>query len=607
MNGGVSQQQDVLGENGPMEMPGGDLAPLPPRASRPSRVDISFSHVIPGEGDSSPFLPIAAEAARQTAAGDLEQLLREDCPDPVTAGLLSEADAFELFEFYFRHLNITVAILDPVLHTPSFCRDRSTLLFTAVLTVTAKIIRPKAYSHCLMLSNKLVGQAVEYGLCSIEIVQAIILLTHWKKADDTTAWRRAGYAVRMAQELKLNVKRARPLPKNERQAREVLNTERTWLNLIISDYHLAIHHSLPRMIAEEGINDPADWVQEHPHITCPGEAALAPRIQFGRMCRLYADMLAGMSGDEANLRMLEWLELEWKRWRSKWLLENHGFEFTAQQVSTTKMDDAFFRFHIAEYRLLYTARYHSQGRSLDASEPTPLSFAFSECVDAALGVPAMFQNEFVRHRYLPYCFVRVWVALAVTSVWLVKNIVAMRPTDRSRVIRTLSEVQSSTEEASRSSDDMSAYTHRLLKHLLSGISPEWQFSSLVPTQRTGQALVTGSANPNTIPPTVSVINGSGAGSASHADAQVQHHSSATWAATSAQEIIQDHLWNQHDPKFSFGTMPNAFQNTTFPADPEANAAILPQPSTHPDDVLFPAADDEFWRLFFPTTDGPAAV
>lgn len=53
MNGGVSQQQDVLGENGPMEMPGGDLAPLPPRASRPSRVDISFSHVIPGEGDSS--------------------------------------------------------------------------------------------------------------------------------------------------------------------------------------------------------------------------------------------------------------------------------------------------------------------------------------------------------------------------------------------------------------------------------------------------------------------------------------------------------------------------------------------------------------------------
>jgi hypothetical protein len=141
---------------------------------------------------------------------------------------------------------------------------------------------------------------------------------------------------------------------------------------------------------------------------------------------------------------------------------------------------------------------------------------------------------------------------------------------------------------------MSAYTHRLLKHLLSGISPEWQFSSLVPTQRTGQTLVTASANPNTIPPTVSVISGSGVGPASQANAQLQHQSSATWAATSAQEIIQDHLWNQHDPKFSFGTMPNAFQNTTFSADPEANSAILPQPSAHPDDVLFPAADDEFW-------------
>jgi hypothetical protein len=147
---------------------------------------------------------------------------------------------------------------------------------------------------------------------------------------------------------------------------------------------------------------------------------------------------------------------------------------------------------------------------------------------------------------------------------------------------------------------MSAYTHRLLKHLLSGISPEWQFSSLVPTQRTGQTLVTSSANPNPnpnpIPSSISSVNGSGSGSGSgsQAHAQVQHQSSATWAATSAQEIIQDHLWNQHDPKFSFGTMSSTFQNATFPVDPDTIAGMQPQPNTHSDDVLFPAADDEFW-------------
>lgn len=96
--------------------------------------------------------------------------------------------------------------------------------------MTAKILRPDAYSACLAIANKLVGQAVEYGLCSVEVIQAINLLTHWKKADDATSWRKVGYAIRMAQELRLNVRVIRPLPADEMQAREILNRERAWLS-----------------------------------------------------------------------------------------------------------------------------------------------------------------------------------------------------------------------------------------------------------------------------------------------------------------------------------------------------------------------------------------
>lgn len=90
-------------------------------------------------------------------------------------------------------------------------------------------------------------------------------------------------------------------------------------DLIIADYHLAIHHSLPRMIAEEGVNEPADWVLEHEHLPCAGESLLAPWITFSRICRLYSDMLNGMNGDPANMRSLRWLEQRWKRWKEKWL------------------------------------------------------------------------------------------------------------------------------------------------------------------------------------------------------------------------------------------------------------------------------------------------
>jgi hypothetical protein len=76
------------------------------------------------------------------------------------------------------------------------------------------------------------------------------------------------------------------------------------------------------MISEESIDDPEDWVNEHPHTPCPGESSLGPMITFSRNCRLYADMLAGMNGDQSNLRLLNWIELEWKRWRSRWLEKN---------------------------------------------------------------------------------------------------------------------------------------------------------------------------------------------------------------------------------------------------------------------------------------------
>jgi len=89
-------------------------------------------------------------------------------------------------------------------------------------------MRPRDYAGCLRRANSLLGQAMETGLLGIEVIQAIVLLTHWRKADDQSAYRRIGYAVRMAYELRLNVRGPRPLPTEEIAARKMLNPERTW-------------------------------------------------------------------------------------------------------------------------------------------------------------------------------------------------------------------------------------------------------------------------------------------------------------------------------------------------------------------------------------------
>jgi len=137
------------------------------------------------------------------------------------------------------------------------------------------------------------------------------------------------------------------------------------------------------------------------------------------MCRLFSDMLSAMNGDPSNLRMLSWLDHEWKRWQTRWLNQPDG-RLRPQHISTLRLCDAFFRFHLTEYRLLFIVRYGSEGRALDTSQPTALSFAFGECADAALGVATIFQSDFSLPGYLSSCFNLAWVALAVCSVWLVK-------------------------------------------------------------------------------------------------------------------------------------------------------------------------------------------
>lgn len=154
----------------------------------------------------------------------------------------------------------------------------------------------------------------------------------------------------------------------------------------------------------------------------------------------------------------------------------------------------------------------------------------------------------------------------------------MGKTDRKRVIRSLDDVASSTADASCSSDDMPAYTHRLIKHLLGSVSPEWQLKV---------------AQPSAAP--VGEGDGASASSGLTPAIVVGPPPPQTWNMPSAQQMIQENLWHPSlfDGMPQLRTAAQHHQCTTGnssyhppPADP------VPQPITN--DVLFPAADDDIW-------------
>ena len=185
-----------------------------------------------------------------------------------------------------------------------------------------------------------------------------------------------------------------------------------------------------------------------------------------------------------------------------------------------------------------------------------------------------------------------------------QNIVLMSHIDRARVIKSLSDIQNSTEEASCSSDDMAAYTHRLAKHLLAGISPEWQISSLVSRQMEGVSDGTTDAGVN-----ASVLNV--APNPPHGRDFDRPQGQTHWSPATVSQIIQDQLWNQgtaldhHNPNAFLGNDPmghllrgetdhqrQAYQDASHLENTTLRARD--GPVVLQDELLFPAADDDFW-------------
>jgi hypothetical protein len=136
-------------------------------------------------------------------------------------------------------LNPYISQLDPQLHTFNRVREKSSFLLTTTLGAAAKAfnpaLAPKLHEHAeILLSGHL-----RRGTKSIEIAQAIMIMTYWKDPDDTRAWMHLGYVIRMAMEMgwhrlvPYQPKRADQF--SELAMRDARNIERTWLVLFVYD------------------------------------------------------------------------------------------------------------------------------------------------------------------------------------------------------------------------------------------------------------------------------------------------------------------------------------------------------------------------------------
>ncbi|BGP08839.1 hypothetical protein JCM10049v2_004690 [Rhodotorula toruloides] len=530
--------------------------------------------------------------------------------DAVKAGIVPEEQVPGLFSFYFMHLNPMTSLLDPELHTAAFCRARSAILFTAILTVSAKVCLPVLHGPALKHAKVLLGQAFEAGTNNLELVQALATLVFWQDPTDDSGARKLAYAVRCAFELGIHKRGPRPLPQGELERRHFLNPERTWIYLTIADHRFSTQRGLPKMISNDFRGDAVPWLLEHDSAHfCPHEVGLAPLLELGRLLDIFAVLISPEDGSP-SVELMRSLERNVEAWRGKWCLEHTSpatLPLQPSQKSLVRFYAQVLHFQILEVNL-YLAIKQSGSTDPIAFDPrlTP-PLVFAGCVTSAIKVLDIMEREL---RYMVYSFDSMWVGAASSAIWLTQNLSGMEPHQRRAAIASINRLQAACSDLSTNQESMSAYTSRLLQHLLSKVRPDATAGPTQGSSETGQAA---NPQPATMPPPPFVTASLNA---------------ATWS-TEPNSFGSGHSASHGVGVFTTGGIGNSSGLATRSASPQAWLGLPAAPQETGDgqqvdpsldifganflttmmppsqnwDAPFPADDGVLWESLFPLYHG----
>ncbi|KAF8590020.1 hypothetical protein K439DRAFT_1331316 [Ramaria rubella] len=339
--------------------------------------------------------------------------------DPVTAGIIPEADLALLFQMVFVRLNPFINLFDPALHTPTYVRTHCPFLFTTLLMAGCKFWRAERFRACQRLAEDFCLRAFQEGWKRVEVVQAFMCMTYWKEPDDTRTWTYIGYASRMAVELGLNTHCALP-PASETplQRLERRNRERTYLVLWVHDRSLSMQTGRQWMLPEDDLVRHAKaWHKDSTLL--PIDVVVSAQVQLRRIAAEVTDVFylhkgrIGASHADVNYEiLLRGCNSKLVDWGELWLNEigkvgGERFHFSLLN---------FFKLHVR----LFLNSFGLQS-SLATGERSLLSLpALSVCYTSAVDTLKLVTKDFATVDMLRYGQDSITVMTAYSAVFLLK-------------------------------------------------------------------------------------------------------------------------------------------------------------------------------------------
>ncbi|KAG8775935.1 hypothetical protein FRC15_000230 [Serendipita sp. 397] len=230
--------------------------------------------------------------------------------DVVEKGLISEAEAQELYALWVLNKSLSVNVLtrhryfsgcyrilamfDPKRDTYQSLRRRSPFCFCCLLMVGAKVRDGGRQPSPIQLSlereaSEAVKETLFKAVKRVEIVQGMLLIAAWSYSAGGTGWITAGHALRCAVDLGLD-KALQHLSVRTKEGKSgdgevdqnLVRACRTWCALFVFEYQLAFGMRRPAMMgdnAKEHIDLARDTLLKHP-LSIPTDVRLVSTCQL---------------------------------------------------------------------------------------------------------------------------------------------------------------------------------------------------------------------------------------------------------------------------------------------------------------------------------------
>ena len=374
--------------------------------------------------------PNTASATALTIASDLRD-------DAIRQHVISMDQAHELFSYFFTELNPPLALLDASLHTIEHVRQNLPILFSTILSVASRFFLPQHHRQCHRIAKSILNLAAAEEICTMDHIQALVLVITWKDPGDRTILRKAIRAIGYAYELGLHASfednqtrdasssgrgndgtRARSdsytLRYRRRQERD---RQRTWIVLCL--IHELVRRDdrntkpRARVIPPEDLPDPYIWIKQAGDVLLPVDSRLAWSLDMSILTLENEPFLDHINRSEDATSFESFFDRYRTRLdilRKRYFDVRQGvfhprFAMDKSAVAEIPYLDAFRDFFICQSTWHWAAKVASQHRSrrselAEQQDSARSAFWFAQTVDTAMRCMRLFARDLCEPGYV---------------------------------------------------------------------------------------------------------------------------------------------------------------------------------------------------------------